>query len=64
MPIEMVSPAYQLCCSGRLKRAIFHSGEGSTPVASPSRSMPVRAPKPKRCMKPAMASMPMSLASM
>src|SRR5438552_14896155 len=51
MPIEMVSPAYHFCCSGRLKRFIFHSGEGSTPVASPCRSMPVRSPKPKCFMK-------------
>ena len=64
MPIEMVSPAYHFCCSGLRKRFCFHSGEGSTPVASPSRSMPLFAPKPNFPMKPAMASMPMSLASM
>ena len=64
MPIEIVSPAYHFCCSGRRKRLVFHSGEGSTPSASPCRSMPVFAPKPKCFMKPAMASIPMSFASM
>jgi hypothetical protein len=48
---------------GLLEALRFHSGEGSTPVASPGRSMPVRSPKPKGAMKPAMPSMPRSLAS-
>jgi hypothetical protein len=47
MPIEIVSPGYQRCCSGRRKRFIFHSGEGSTPGTSPCRSMPVFEPSPK-----------------
>jgi hypothetical protein len=64
MPIEIVSPAYHFCCSGRRKRFCFHSGEGSTPSASPSMSMPVRAPKPKGARKRAIASMPRSLESM
>jgi hypothetical protein len=42
MPIEIVSPANHFCCSGRLKRRFFHSGDGNTPSDSPSMSTPVR----------------------
>ena len=59
MPMLMVSPGYQSC----LKRRHFQARDGSTPIASPAMSMPVRLPKPSIPMNSEMASILRSLAS-
>ncbi len=64
MPIEIVSPGNQRCISGFLNARFFHAVDGSTPVRSPSRSMPVICPKPNGFMKFAIMSIGMSAASM
>ncbi len=67
MPAEMLSPRYHLRCSSRYfrpaKRCRFQARDGSTPVSSPSMSMPVFRPKPSCDMKRAVSSMSVSLAS-
>ncbi|KAF1063537.1 hypothetical protein LvStA_02178 [Burkholderia gladioli] len=60
----MVSPSYHFCSAGLRKVFFFHSGEGSTPRASPWMSMPVIWPKPNGFMKLAMLVTPRSRASM
>ncbi|MCG3190583.1 MAG: hypothetical protein LKCHEGNO_03333 [Burkholderiaceae bacterium] len=63
MPNEIVSPAYHFCISGRLYALRFHSVDGSSPVTSPSMSMPVLRPKPNGDNCSYIRSTPISLAS-